>query len=357
VTLSARPAARTDALASVPADQLTYRPARADEIEACAGIWRTSINDYTIHLGQDEIPSEMNPIIRLFTHLRATDPERFIVATVPDAAVAAVQLAEPAAEPAKLAAAEPADHPAERVVAFASAVSRERIWYLSMLFVLPEIQGAGVGRQLLARVLPDDPEAARATATDSAQPISNALYATYGIVPRMPLLNLSGLPVRPESFGVLPSGVVPLSFENLAAGPPGGDGHRRLTAAVDAIDRELLGAAHPMDHRFLRSESRWGWLYEGPDGTPLGYGYAGEAGRLGPVAVRDETLLAPILGHLTAAVTPRGAFATWVPGAADRAVVALLAAGFRLDRFPVLVCWDRPFADFSRYLPISPGLL
>ena len=71
-----------------------------------------------------------------------------------------------------------------------------------MLFVLPEHQGSGVGRELLARVLPADPEIARATATDSAQPISNALYATYGIVPRMPLLDLSGLPERPEAFGV-----------------------------------------------------------------------------------------------------------------------------------------------------------
>ena len=333
MTLSAPAAAR--------AAQLTYRPARADEMETCARIWRTSINDYVVRLGQGEIPPELNPIVRLFTHLRATDPERFIVATLPD-------------PPATT---DPADPPAERVVAFAAAVSRERVWYLSMLFVLPELQGAGVGRQLLARVLPDDPDVARATATDSALPISNALYATYGIVPRMPLLNLSGLPERPESFGPLPSGVVPSSFETLAAGPPGEDGHRRLTDAVDALDRELLGASHPMDHRFLRSESRWGWLYHGPDGSPLGYGYAGEAGRLGPVAVRDETLLGPVLGHLTTAVTPRGAFATWVPGAADRAVVALLGAGFRLDRFPVLVCWDHAFADFSRYLPISPGLL
>ncbi len=43
--------------------------------------------------------------------------------------------------------------------------------------------------------------------------------------------------------------------------------------------------------------------------------------------------------------------------AADRAVVALLGAGFRMESFPILVCWDRPFADFARYLPISPGLL
>lgn len=355
MTLSARAAARVD--------QLAYRPARADEIETCAGIWRTSINDYSIHLGQSEIPPELNPIIRLFTHLRATDPERFIVATlpdqpvtrIPDAPLLAGTDAADGADPADPS--DPADPAAERVVAFAAAVSRERFWYLSMLFVLPEFQGAGVGRRLLARVLPDDPDVTRATATDSAQPISNALYASYGVAPRMPLLNLSGLPERPDSFGPLPSGIVPISFETLVGGPPGGDGHRRLADTVDTIDRELLGASHPMDHRFLRSESRWGWLYRGPDGTPLGYGYAGEAGRLGPVAVRDETLLGPVLGHLTSAVTPRGAFATWVPGAADRASVALLRAGFRLDRFPVLLCWDRPFADFSRYLPISPGLL
>ena len=118
-----------------------------------------------------------------------------------------------------------------------------------------------------------------------------------------------------------------------------------------------LGVAHPQEHRYLRTEGRHGWLYVGPDGTALGYGYAGESGRLGPVAVRDADLLAPVLGHLTSAVIPRGAFAIWIGGAADRALVPLLRAGFRLEAFPVLLCWDRPFADFSRYLPISPGLL
>lgn len=315
------------------AGELTYRPVRVDEIETCARIWRTAINDYIVRLGQEEVPPEMNPVIRLFTHLQSTDPERFIVASRPD------------------------ETGAEEIVSFALAISRERLWYLSMLFVLPELQGAGIGRQLLARVLPDDDGIVRATATDSAQPISNALYATYGIAPRMPLLNLSGLPERPEAFGRLPSGIVPVAFEAIADGPPGGPGDARLAAAVDELDRELLGAAHPMDHRFLRQERRRGWLYHGPDGLPIGYGYAGEAGRLGPVAVRDEMLVAPILGHLTSAVVPRGAFACWIGGAADRALVAMLGAGFRLDQFPVLLCWDRPFADFSRYLPISPGLI
>jgi GNAT superfamily N-acetyltransferase len=322
--------------AATQAQGLTYRPARIDEIEPCAGIWRVSINDYILRLGEDEIPPELNPIVRLYTHLQSTDPERFIVATEPTGGEGSTE---------------------DRVVAFAAAVQRERIWYLSMLFVLPEHQGRGVGRELLARVLPAEADVVRATATDSAQPISNALYTTYGIAPRMPLLNLTGLPERPEAFGVLPSGVTPVAFDSIAAGPPGGPGHAELVATIDALDREILGASHPLDHRYLRSESRSGWVYRGPDGMPLGYGYAGEAGRLGPVAARDDALIAPILGHLTSAVVPRGAFSTWIGGAADRALVATLGAGFRLDRFPVILCWDRPFADFSRYLPISPGLL
>jgi GNAT superfamily N-acetyltransferase len=320
---------------TTPAAGLTYRTARPDELATCGAIWRTAINDYIVRLGQDEIPLEINPVTRLFVHLQSTDPERFIVATV-------------------------ADPDGERVIAFASAIVRERLWYLSMLFVLPEFQGAGMGRELLARVATDDPAVVRATATDSAQPISNALYALYDIVPRMPLLSLTGLPHRPEAFGEMPSGIVPMAFDDIAAGPPDGPnglGHRMLVEAIDSLDRELLGVAHPLDHRFLRSESRHGWLYRGPDGTPVGYGYAGEAGRVGPVAVRDQDLLAPILGHLTSVVVPRGAFAMWIGGAADRGLVPALQAGFRLDRFPVLLCWDRAFADFSRYLPISPGLL
>ncbi len=317
------------------AEALQYRPVRAEELSRCAEIWRDSINDYIVRLGQYEIGNETGPLLRLYAHLSATDGERFVVGTRLDAETGT-----------------------ERVVAFVAALVRERLWFLSMLFVDPAVQAQGIGRALLARVMPPAGSGmSMATATDSAQPISNALYASYGIVPRIPLLNLIGLPERLDAFEPLPSGVTAVPFEAIAAGPPDGPGHRQLTEAVDALDREVLGVAHPGDHRYLRTESRRGWLYRGPDGAALGYGYATEAGRVGPIAVRDEALLSPVLGHLMSAVQPRGAFALWLPGTADRAVVPVLRAGFRLDQFPVLLCWDQPFADFSRYLPISPGLL
>jgi GNAT superfamily N-acetyltransferase len=326
-------------------EALTYRPVRPDELELCTEVWRESINDYTRRLNLPDLQAEVGPLLRLYTHLQATDPERFVVATQPNGAGTAR---------------------GERIVAFAAALQRERLWFLSMCFVRPHIQAAGVGRRLLAEVGPrsidgdtdgetdgaSGERTVRATATDSAQPISNALYASVGMVPKVPLLNLIGLPERPDAFGVLPSGLRPVPFEVLAR-----EDHERLAATVDALDRETLGVAHPIDHAYLRAESRHGWLYIGPDDAVLAYGYATEAGRIGPVASRDADLLVPILGHLSSAVIPRGAFATWLPGAADRAVVATLQAGFRLEPFPILLCWDRPFADLSRYLPISPGLL
>lgn len=318
-------------------DSLRYRPVRDDELEACAHIWRRSIDHYILPLGQPALPEDVGPLVRLYRHLLATDPERFMAAVEPAVAEAG----------------------GERIVGFGVAAVRDGLWHLSMLFVLPEWQGAGIGRAILDRIGPRDGDGvtARATATDSAQPISNALYASLGIVPRIPLLNMVGTPSSTEAFGHLPAGVRAVTFEELAAGPPGGDGHRRLVEVVDDLDRELLGATHPVDHGWLRQEGRTGFLYIGPDGQVLGYGYAGESGRVGPVAVRDEDLLAPVLGHLLATVPARGAQAVWLPGTADRAVVPALRSGLRLESFPILLCWDRPFADWARYLPISPGLL
>ena len=49
------------ARAAERAGTLTYRPVRVDEIETCAGIWRTAINDYIVRLGQEEVPPEIDP--------------------------------------------------------------------------------------------------------------------------------------------------------------------------------------------------------------------------------------------------------------------------------------------------------
>src|SRR4029079_14001170 len=94
-----------------------------------------------------------------------------------------------------------------RVDGFIVALRRGSLWFLSMQFVRPGAQARGLGRQLLAGVWRGDSwTAARATATDSAQPISNGLYGSLGIVPRVPLLRLVGLAERPARLPPPPSG-------------------------------------------------------------------------------------------------------------------------------------------------------
>jgi GNAT superfamily N-acetyltransferase len=311
------------------------RPVRPDELPACAAIWRRSINDYTDRLGRAEIPDDLTAVLTLYRHLQETDPERFVVAGRLDG------------------------DGVERVVGFAAAVVRAGQWFLSMLFIEPEEQGVGLGRTLLERVLPPDGSGLlRATCTDSAQPISNGLYSRYGMVPRLPLLDLVGTVRHPEALADLPVGVVATAFETIV--DRSADGHRTLAAAVDQLDREIAGFDHPLDHRWIRTGGRRGYLYR--DGTAddapvLGYGYGSDIGRIGPIAVREEVLMGPVLAHLLRSFEPRGAYAVWVPGAATGAVTTLLAAGLRIEGFPLLLCWDRMSTDFARYLPISPGLL
>ena len=314
-------------------DGLVLRAARADELPACADVWRAGLDGYGARVGRPPMISAPGPLLALLAHLRRTDPDRFLVAVRPEV------------------------DGAERVVAFASASRREHVWFLGMLFVHPDEQARGLGRALLEAVLPADGDsAALATCTDAAQPISNALYARYGLVPRVPVLELVGRPDR-AVLAALPGGVRAVPFELLAAGPTDGPGPRRLAAALEALDRAILGYAHPQDHAFLRETGRLGHLYEAGDGRIVGYGYASPVGRIGPLAVEDAALLPGVLGHLLRAVEPAGAFSAWVPGAAGAAVTSLLAAGLRLEDFPALLCWDRPFADFSRYLPITLAVL
>lgn len=322
--------------ATAGADRVRLRLATEEDLPGCAEIHRASIEDYLSTVGQPMATWQPASIIRLLSHVKSTDPDRFLVAERDG-----------------------------QVVGFASAWVRGDVWFLAMLFVLPADQGRGLGTRLLEAVLPRSGEAGPdgrpfrlGVATDSIQPISNALYARYGMVPRMPAFLLAGPVSRPSVFPQLADGVVATPFATLAAGPPDGPGHRRLVDAAGAIDREVVGYARPADHRYLRSIGRLGHLYTDRDGAVVGYGCVRDDGRLGPVAAVDGGIVPAILGHLVASTPqPPEGFSVVVPGGCGPAMSAALQAGLRIAEPPTLLCWDRPLADFSRYLPIGNAIL
>lgn len=322
------------------APAIGLRPARPGDLPACAGVWHAGLSEYGVRVGRSPMPPTFGPLLGLLGHLLATDPDGFWVAVAADSGSG------------KVGAPAGSDGP---VVAFVSALRREHVWFLSMLFVQPGHQERGLGRRLLSHVLAGTADAVHATCTDSVQPVSNALYSRLGIVPRVPVLELVGRMEHPVPG--LPGGVRAVPFDLLSAGPTDGAGPLRLAAALERLDRGALGYAHPEDHAYLGRQGRVGYLYEGGDGSVLGYGYASDVGRLGPIAVEDAALMRPIVGHLVGSVRPAGAFSAWIPGSAGAAVAALLEAGLRLEDFPALLCWDRPFADFERYVPITLAVL
>lgn len=300
-------------------DGVVLRRAVPDDLPACETVYRAGLNSYLGPLGFPETPAENPALRRLHEHTMTTDPERFWLATRGD-----------------------------QVLAFGSATVRPPVWFLSMLFVDPGVQARGLGRALLQRLLPQSPDVPiLATATDSAQPISNGLYASLGIVPRLPLLNLVGRPRSDHGLPPLPRGIQGEPMRGQASD----------AAEIAAFDRSVIGFEHPQEGAFLDRDGRMGFAFRDAQGSLQGYGYASEAGRIGPLAVADPALLAPALAYLLTAVQPRGASSVWLPGSATDAVVVALRAGLRIESFPVLLCWNRPFADFSRYLPTSPGLL
>jgi GNAT superfamily N-acetyltransferase len=79
----------------------------------------------------------------------------------------------------------------ERLAGFSAALVRGDTWFLSALFVSPDYQGRGVGRDLLDRSWAGD-HWRRITITDSIQPVSTTMYARRGLIPTTPILTLSG---------------------------------------------------------------------------------------------------------------------------------------------------------------------
>ncbi len=348
-----------------PAHAVRYRPGRADDLDACVRTWRAGLEGYQSRLGLPPVPDDLGPLRRLLAHTLATDPARFWVAVAPHAGGGGVAGEGGGAG---------SDGTLDRVIGFSSATVREGLWFLAMLFVEPGVQAEGIGSALMDRAQagldvdpggpavpgPDDPFESGITTwgmcTDSLQPASNGLYASRGMLPRVPIWRLFGEPRRWSALPPLPASLESVPFEALAA--DGREGHRRLADVVDALDREVTGAAHGADHAYLRRDGRAGFLVrERGTGRALGYGYGSAVGRLGPVAALDPALLPAILGTIVRETPALGPVAIWVPGTAAQATRALLAAGLRFDGFPALVCWSAPWHPFERYIPISLALV
>jgi GNAT superfamily N-acetyltransferase len=200
-----------------------------------------------------------------------------------------------------------------RVVGFTAAWVRDDCWFFSALFVDPEFQDRGIGRELLERAW-DGAHHRRITITESIQPISTGLYASRGMLPITAVLELSGTPTAQ-----------PVS--ELDAVPPGAEALRAIDLAAYGFDRRV-------DHEFWGRVTSYqtAWIR---GGEAVAYSYR-QPGLVGPVAGRDPE---------SAALALRAEFARdqdsvvnlQVPGTSTALIEVALAAGLRFVRDPGLL--------------------
>src|SRR5918911_303388 len=140
------------------------------------------------------------------------------------------------------------------------------------LFRRPDRQGRGLGRALLERACGDEGPR-RLTITDSIQPISNGLYARYGLLPATPMLALLGTPRVEEREALEPAAPAP--------------------EALASLDAASYGFDRAVDHAYWRGVGRGTlWLR---DGEPAAYSYVVDGAWIGPVAGVDPRTAADAL--------------------------------------------------------------
>lgn len=226
-----------------------------------------------------------------------------------------------------------------RVIGYARSIDRDGTRQLTEFFVDPASQSAGLGRELLARVFPDD-DIGRKFIVATLDSRAQVRYLKCGVYPRFPIQYFYR---KPESFSFLNT----LDFEPAEDTP-------EVRAALNEIDRAVLGFARPEEHAFLLAD-RIGYLVR-RGGALTGYAYLGK--ETGPIALLNPADFPNVLAYAENAAAERGDsnMGMEVPLINQSAVDYLLQRGFRIDPFMALWMSNEPFGHFDRYINTGPPL-
>jgi len=260
----------------VPADVVHYRQATAADAAAEHGIFSRAIGDIMRARNYEwEVPP-LEGFSLSRAHILSTDGDRCWVAELDG-----------------------------RAVAYTRAIVRDGTWFFASLFVDSSAQGRGIGRRLFELAADGAPER-RMTITDSIQPISNALYGTFGLLPIAPLIRLVGHATNP--------GMPELELVSDAS-----------TDELARVDRAAYGFERRPDHPFWAARGgRHAWAR---DGIVVGWSYRWANGNIGPLAAMDPETAAQVFIE-EARLDPKVSIE--LPSTARPLLAAALAAGLRI---------------------------
>lgn len=298
---------------------VTFRPARADELQRLQELIVSSINDLATRHGFGALASVRPAAFQQFVF--SEDPGGFWVA----------------------------EDEGEIVGCAFSWVCGE-LWFLAELFIAPRMQGSGIGRELLRRALHHANQAGattRALITFTFNTVSQGLYMRHGMFPRLPVYMFN---VERKALANA-SPAVGLEFRRAEASESD-------VAILAALDTGALGVSREKHHKYLLNDQtlKGFLLYDGD--ACVGYAYVASTGHVGPMAVTSRELMAPAFrGALSiAAEGQSNQISAFLPGSCEAALQ--VAADHRMRiALPMVLVSDRAFGDWSRYLPRNPGFM
>jgi hypothetical protein len=282
---------------------ITYREARPEDLPECVRLFNESVGDLR---KRHNLPSPPNPI-----------PDSARLAGLQH--VFAAGIFHVALE-------------GGRIVAFACANPRDRLWFLSGFWARPGSQNRHIGMGLLRRVWDAGRQAGATTyfVWASVDLPAMAAYMRLGMLPGTQIMAFEGEPkarlLAPASYTTQP-----------------------LNKAVAmGLDKVMLGTRREQDHDYL-VRAGWQGTQVMRGGISVGYYYL-HNGVIGPAAwthPRHSDAL------LSLACSGQPHVSILAPGMNHDAIQFALAAGLRLTGFAHLLT-SAPFGHLDRYLPSGP---
>lgn len=226
-----------------------------------------------------------------------------------------------------------------RLAAICNGVVRDRLWFLSGFWMLPQFQRRGIGGALLKRVRE---EGALLGANifftwSSVDTTAMASYMKEGMLPGYQILTFAG-PLR----RALPED------EGYAVGP------LELASAAE-LDSQVRATARAVDHQFWLTKSGHEGRQLVRDGRVVGYYYLNH-GTVGPAAwANPDEALVLIETACREAAADAEQVRLMIPGINHTAVRFALGAGLRLVAYSHLLT-TAPFGRMEQYLSSGPLL-
>ncbi|GAB4322311.1 MAG: GNAT family N-acetyltransferase [Candidatus Zixiibacteriota bacterium] len=235
----------------------------------------------------------------------------------------------------------------DTLVGFSSSHMRDRQWHIAYLFVDPDYQNRGLGKQLLRTGID---EATRREAHFMSQCTfiyntkSIGLYTKMGMFPRKNLMHLEGPPASSYAWPKLSAPITPEMITSTD-----------VLNDLNLMDREVRGINRAVDHCYwLADDDHEGYVFR-HNNNLVGYAYISQQGQIGPVLAMRDMYLSEIILHCLHLLAARGDDVVpkiWLNGKNFTSLQMLLNNQFRIQEIGLLLT-NRMFCDVRRYVPSS----